>query len=445
MSCVLRSKLYSAVNSNDRTCLALSQSAPRPSFTINGVALATLALKSRVALLNLHPEMDLLLCCARLQLDEERAVHLRGLLNAQLDWEKLLRLAGAHGLQPLLYHHLRSCGRDLVPAAQWQTLSEHYRSNAIRNHYLAGELVQLLRLFAAQGIAAIPFKGPALAADVYGDLALRRFCDLDIIVRRADVARAKDVLAARGYRLQPHSPLAREADHIRYLYHHLFLRADDGAAVELHWAVSRSYFGFPFAQMQCWERLVPLRLAGARVAALAPEDLLLLLCVHGAKHRWEKLEWVCGVAELTRAYPQLDWPQVLAQARALRSERLLLLGLRVADDLLGAVLPAQVRARCQADGALDELAARVYTELFAAEREPVSLPAKHGFLLKAKDSLSDRLRYLWLYLITPGPPEWHMVALPPPLTFLYRGLRLLRLVWIYGWILIRLFARLRST
>ena len=33
-----------------------------------------------------------------------------------------------------------------------------------------------------QGIAAIPYKGPVLAAAVYGNLALRTFSDLDILV-----------------------------------------------------------------------------------------------------------------------------------------------------------------------------------------------------------------------------------------------------------------------
>src|SRR3712207_8653927 len=38
---------------------------------------------------------------------------------------------------------------------------------------------------------------------------------------------------------------------------------------------------------------------------------LLILCVHGTKHIWGRLSWICDVAELLRTQPDMDWEYVL--------------------------------------------------------------------------------------------------------------------------------------
>jgi hypothetical protein len=49
---------------------------------------------------------------------------------------------------------------------------------------LTAELCRLISLFAAADIAAIPYKGPVLGLFAYGNIALRRFVDLDVIVKK---------------------------------------------------------------------------------------------------------------------------------------------------------------------------------------------------------------------------------------------------------------------
>src|SRR5207244_11975507 len=65
---------------------------------------------------------------------------------------------------------------------------------------------------------------------------------------------------------------------------------------------------------------ISLPLGGTLVRTLSAEHLLLVLCAHGAKHCWERLGWICDVAELLRGTPALDLSGMLAQARSLRSE-----------------------------------------------------------------------------------------------------------------------------
>jgi hypothetical protein len=57
---------------------------------------------------NLRPEIELLLCCARLCVRSDGRVRIMLLLGTDLDWVYLIKLASRHGLLPLLYRHLNA-------------------------------------------------------------------------------------------------------------------------------------------------------------------------------------------------------------------------------------------------------------------------------------------------------------------------------------------------
>ena len=136
----------------------------------------------------------MLLCCARTNLSPEIVEQIRGLLHSAMDWPYLLRMAGGHGLIPLLYFNLKNNFPDSIPAPISDQLHVQFLANAGRNLLLAEELLKILALFETNAIPAIPYKGPVLAASLYGDLTLRTFGDLDIIVRKPDIQRAKALL-----------------------------------------------------------------------------------------------------------------------------------------------------------------------------------------------------------------------------------------------------------
>jgi hypothetical protein len=60
------------------------------------------------------------------------------------------------------------------------------------------QLLQTLELLRESGIQTVPFKGPALAVQAYGDLSLRQYDDLDLLIHEADVPRAYQLLIANG-------------------------------------------------------------------------------------------------------------------------------------------------------------------------------------------------------------------------------------------------------
>ena len=156
-----------------------------------------------------------------------------------------------------------------------------------------------------------------------------------------------------------------------------------------------------------------------------------MLCVHGSKHRWERLAWICDVAELVNRHPRLDWDRVLEDAATLRIRRMLDLGLRLAGELLGAAIPAPLARHAMADGKVRALADGIYRRL----DEPLQPPGKLEevtFWIAARERLRDRSRYLLRAVTAPTSHEVAAVALPASLAFLYYALRPIRLATRYA-------------
>jgi len=257
------------------------------------------------------------------------------------------------------------------------------------------------------------------------------------LVPQPAARRSKALLEANGYHYPDRLTEAQEVAYLHSRNHHHFylIRTDDRVAVELHWDVAPRHF-FPAGGVDhIWQRLEPLPLLGATVNGLAAEDLLLLLCMHGAKHSWAALEWLVGVAELLRVKPELDWPLALARAGRWRCTRMLLLGLHLAQVLLDAPLPALIRTELDHRPDLQRPAQRICADL--VQQTETSSGALGGIFerlslqMSAQDRRRDRLRYGLALVTAPTVIEWRELPLPPALFFLYPLLRPFRLAAKY--------------
>lgn len=374
-----------------------------------------------------RPEGELLLLCARSVTGAAApAGRVRELARAPLDWDWLVRLARRHSVLPLLHRGLEAKARGDGPPELVGALRDECRASATRGMLLAGELSQIVGLFETEGVPVLAYKGPALAVQAYGELALRRFVDLDLIVRRGDARRAGGLLQSLGYR----KPKGLTESHEEFLLrrqHNLAFARDGGALIaELHWEVAPAPFASLPVDEAVWARAVPVGLFGREVKSLSPEDLLVALCVHGTKHLWGRLSWVCDVAALLNSHPNLDWSFVLRRAGEARVERMLCLGLRLAAGLLCARVPENLPVgRCGAQ--VGPPAVEVTKNLFgAADYEPPGLLRSTLFNLRLRPGAREKVGFL-RFIFTPTDGDLTAVRLPPALSFLYYVLRPFRL------------------
>ena len=381
------------------------------------------------------PEIELLLRCARTDLDAEARERIRGSLGHDIDWGRLLRTAFYHRVTPLLYGSLSATCPEAVPEEAMGTLQGFYLFNGLRNSRRAQELLDLLEVFAAHGIDAIPFKGLVLAEAVYGSLHLRQFVDTDILVRRSDVGRAGQLLLERGYERSVQEARMSEAQQEVYAqltHQNAFWRRDETVekviyVVELQWGFASRYFSSPLDPRHVWARPGRGSLAGTPVPAFGREELVMFLCLHGARHLWRQLQWVCDVAEFVRSCEDFDWPRLFERAQRLGMERMLLLGLLLAHNLLGAPLPGPSQARLRAHPVVHVLAQEVQGRMFAEGEAAPSMLLIRRFHLAARERARDKVRYAF-FALTPTPKDWTFLALPKALSFVYYLLRPVRIL-----------------
>src|SRR5687767_1814487 len=354
---------------------------------------------------------ELLLACARTKASPER---IRSLTETPIDWKYFFLLARRHAIVPLVYKQLK----HHVPPEKLQQFKKHSLENSARNVVLTAELCRLIKLFSDEGIEAVPYKGPILALFAYDDLALRRFVDLDVIVKKQDVARARDLLLADNYALS--KPLTNEQQDLllRTQNNLQFTKDNRRLIVELHWEVAPHLFASTVQSEILWQHLVSFNLNGTTVQTLSADDLLFSLCVHGSRHLWERLGWICDVAELI-SRRNLNWTALLDRAARADGERMFLLGLHLADKLLNAPLPPEVKRRCAADKRLESLAADIVEHLFnGPEHIPATSTEIFKYNLGVRKSLGARTRYL-VHMLRPTDGDIGNRSLPAGLSFAY--------------------------
>ena len=373
-------------------------------------------------------EHELLLSCARTNLSAGVAARLRDIAAINIDWEYLFLLARRHSIVPLVYLQLDRHASDLVPVDHLNRLKKHYFENVARNTVLTAELCRLITRFAAAGVDAIPYKGPVLAVFAYGNVALRRFVDLDVIVKKSEVLKARQILLDDGYTSPKSLSLNQQELLLRTQHNMQFSRDNHRLIVELHWEVAPHLFAASIDSDQMWDDLVSEDLNGTEVKTLSAADLLFSLCVHGSRHLWERLGWICDIAELLARH-SFDWPTLLKRASRADSERMFLLGLYLAERLLEAPLPAEVKQRCDSDPRLASLADNVVKNLF---NSPTHVPATSREIFKynigVRKTLGARARYV-LHMLRPTDGDLGAHSLPESLSFGYylaRPFRLLR-------------------
>ncbi len=370
---------------------------------------------------------EVLLACSRAHLDAEALTRITQLAREDVDWPRVFELAAVHGTRPTLYRTLTVALPDRVSAHLLGRLGQDCIAITGHNLFLTSELLGVLEALQEKGVPAIPMKGPVLAEVAYGSLALREFQDVDILVRKRDMPGAADALLANGY---VEIDTSGDGD----AYSRVFSCAAAATVVDLHWDFAGRRFCFDLEPDRLFDRCVAVELGGRTIRSLSPEDTLLLLCIHGAKHCWSRLAWICDIAELVRVHERIDWPALTARAQALGSERMLLLGLRLASDLFGTRLPVDIRASVS-QPAVASLGRNVRGWLAHGKDAAADPIEREMFYVGMRERLTDRAKHLVLAVarfLTPNARDARSVRLPGALGWLHWIVRPLRLVMTYG-------------
>jgi hypothetical protein len=378
-----------------------------------------------------RPELELNLSCGRALIDPGAKERVRALLQSGLNWPEAVAVAQQHRLSPVVYEVVSGAAKDLLPPDELNALRQVTGLSMTAGMVLLRELLRLYRLFEAAQIPVIPYKGPLLAWVAYGNFLRREYLDLDFVVPQKYIPNVISVLNSASYRAQFDPREAQAGQNGFAPGQYSFLSEPQKLLAEFHTERTMRYFPAPINLTELSGRLVTVEIGDLRVRTFSLEDTVVMLCVHGAKHFWERLGWVLDVAKLITAHP-VDWALTSRVALKMESMRVLHLGLYLAHDLFAAPLPGRMLEEITRDHAVPGLAEKVYAQYGGISDPSAGVLPRAAFRVRSQDGIGQGLRHTLRLAMSPTESDRQTVRLPSWLAPLYVLVRPLRLLREYG-------------
>ena len=386
-------------------------------------------------------EKQFLIALSRTCIDQTLETYILTSVQSGLNWEKLYSLALSNGVLPLAFKSLNRCCAGLIPKDVFKKFKASARKTAIINLSMSSILFKLLTVLNQNNIIAVPFKGPLLAHSVYGDLSLRSFGDLDVLVNTFDVSQAYTLLTKVGYEPEIQLSSSQIIQFIKTEDNISFKQSGTGVIVELHWELSGNYLPKALTLNIVQLRIVKDDFHKHTVLTLGNEDLLIYLCIHGSKHIWHRLEWICCVNELITNNSKLNWTLVLQLADEWSARRMLAIGLLLTEELFDTSIPEEILDRMSKDKKANEMAfliVSMYMEKNSRDKATCFGNRFAFWQLGCVETVRGKIRLFVAMSFFPTIEDWRRMPLPAQLSFLYWFLRPMRLIFevlkrIFSW------------
>jgi hypothetical protein len=370
-----------------------------------------------------RPEVQLLLNCTSIENPPELDSRIRACLHQSLDWDYFITMASWHSVLALLYTKLVANYSANVPTDVMGALRTRFHAQAARNLILARKLTEIIKRLSAHGIAALSFKGPALALSVYGHLSMRKSRDLDILVHENQFLSARECLISSGYRMS--------AD-----YGYEVSLVDDHICVDLHCGLARRPLAIALDFDHVWSRRSAIKLAGETVPSLSPEDTLIVLCIQLIKDSWltySRLSEISDIARLIHAYPNLDWEQMYKEADRRGYRRIVDLGVSLAQRLIHCAISVDLSQRLRSEPAVLTLTEYLCEKTMHQDPDPSQLPISNKrFRWLVRERWRDKVYPYYHRIFVPNAYDRAVFAVPVWMSFLYYLIRPIRLVGKYS-------------
>ncbi len=228
-------------------------------------------------------------------------------LQREIDYELLLNLSISHGVFPLLYNVLK----HMKKTSMLQELEVIHNRLHKSSFFITALLLQLIYKLNEKKIRCIPLKGAVLAQSAYGDIALRPFGDIDILIQEKDMLYVVDTLSELGYTCEHNL----KATHHPYILEHYtdisFIHPHTGLYIEVHWKLFNTAIAGLSDIPALFDKSTNISIQGMRLNKLPQEEEFIYLCIHAAKHRFERLEWLNDLNYLYEKYHHVyDWKRM---------------------------------------------------------------------------------------------------------------------------------------
>jgi hypothetical protein len=345
------------------------------------------------------------------------------------DGERLSRVVRRQRVAGLVHSALKAAAAD-VPAPAGPTIA-HSAAGIIRHSMTgAAETARLMRLIGGAGYPVLTVKGAALAALVYGSIALKQSKDIDLLILPEHAEKVIALLESDGYRITfPAAELsqAQRGMLTRYGKDVAMRRTGPYPQLELHWQLFSNRGLLPMITARAPRQSVALS-GGTAVDTLALPDLYAYLAAHGTGDGWSRLKWLADFNALVAPFDAATVASLHAHAERLGAGRCSAVALLLCAEFLALPLDPVLAARlCKSRWVrlLCRLSRRLMIPADGSSEVGMSRGGQRIFLLVQLLMATGARHYLgiarWMLFIQ---TDMYSSKAPPRLYFLYPLVRL---------------------
>ncbi len=325
------------------------------------------------------------------------------MLEGGIDWTQFTQIAINCRLAGLAGYTMGRLVPDLVPPDVLDALRFYRDQVRARNSEHLHELAQVIEVLADSSIETIPFKGPILALQAYGDLGLSEFNDIDLLVQGSDMASTMAAFLDLGYErhitsTEPQAELIQ-----RFQGNFTVFKKHSRRVFRIHGRLAARNMAFDIDYDALWRRAEKKNLNGHVLRTLTPEDTYIVLAIQGGQNQWRNIRWVCDVAALVSACPQLNWNTISERARSQGCLRAVWLATSLAETFFDAS-PNSVATAGSADPAIKRMAGRIAARWRSDEKVGPRADTRSAmYRMRIHDGAMRRARFLAKTVLVPNP------------------------------------------
>jgi hypothetical protein len=234
---------------------------------------------------------------------------------------RFAEFVGAQGLQSFVFSRLvQSPARAELPRWWLDQLKAAYFTKWVKQERLVQGLGELASTLAGRHEFLL-LKGPYYGVRFYGEIKYRQFADLDILIRRRDLAAVERLMVDAGYTRKSNILLSRGLT-ARFTHALDFVKPPD-MALDLHWALSANA-AHALDYDAIWRDRQPFTLRDREYGVLSDEHEVVFILISIFKDLERGAARVKAFVDLyvmlLTLHDRLDWAQFLEHRRR---ERLL--------------------------------------------------------------------------------------------------------------------------
>lgn len=337
-------------------------------------------------------------------------------------------MAYSHGVFPVVYNTLKDF-KNIIPLNIVLNMKLNFMDIVKRNMLLTSELIKILDLLEKNNIKVIAFKGPSLSQLAYGDITLRQYVDLDILVDSKDLYNSAMILKSIDIKSDTSLDFLKNKKLIE-VGSDFSLFSNNNVHLELHWNLFRKLLNQKSSNFVSINNL-EVDINSKTIRTLNYDYLLIYLCVHGSKHLWERIEWIVDIDKLMKI-GKFDWEFIINTSKELKVYNMFLLGISLSDELFKSHIPNEIKEHYNKNRKLIDLKFKIMnlinSNFMHEEKEEKIMVLKFKYIMQMFDSKIEPLKYILSVIFKPTHYDIYFVNLPNSFSFLYYLVRPLRLI-----------------